>query len=178
MGFTVYNPVAIYETDLTTPTADINPTYVLGGVYTFKDSSYPNMVKSFMYVKSHTTLTQYQPYMIVFSNTSGSEVITAAPTTQASGVTIGVPQVAFTSGYYGFVQIEGRATALLANETHVAGDYLELLNAGTSFVVDGTSGSTAYTAKGVACQIGTLSGAGSTTVILGRSVGSSLISAS
>lgn len=93
-------------------------------------------------------------------------------------MTVCIPQVAFTSGYYGFVQILGDCIAKLASETHVAGDYLELLNAGTTLIVDGTSGSTAFTTKGVAIQTGTLSGAGTTTVNLFSSYRGALVSAS
>lgn len=166
----------ISEDAITTPSS--TRVYPLGMIYTVDDSSNPAGVKQFMYVKSHAGLTQYQPYTVVFSNTAGSEVVTAAPATLGAYVTVCVPQVAFTSGYYGFVQIFGACTALLSSETHVAGDFLELLNAGTTFIVDGTSGSTAYTTKGVAVQVGTLSGAGSTTVFLFGGVRTSLVSAS
>lgn len=167
---------AVSETDLTTPSSAIGP-YPLGFVWEVQDDAAPNAVKKYMYVKSHTTLTQYQPYTVVFANTSQAEVVTAAPVTLASGVTPCIPQVAFTSGYYGFVQIFGACSALLANETHVAGDYLELLTTGTTLIVDGTSGSTAYSAKGIAIQVGTLSGAGTATVFLFGGIRTSLVSA-
>lgn len=178
MSFAIFNPFAIYGNDLTTPTSSINPAYKLGAIYTLADSDNPNAVKQFMYVKSHTTLTVYQPYTVVGTGTSGSEFITAAPATLGGYVTVCIPQVAFTSGYYGFVQIFGQCIAKLANETHVAGDYLELLNAGTTLIVDGTSGSTAFTTKGVAVQIGALTGAGTTTVNLFSSYRGALVSAS
>ncbi len=178
MSYPIFRVSAINETDLTTPSADLNYAYRLGGIYEIADTSAPNAVKRFMYVKSHTTLTVYQPYTVVFSNTSAAEVVTAAPATLANYVTVCIPQVAFTSGYYGFVQIFGACTSKLANETHVAGDFLELLNTGTTLIVDGTSGSTAYTVKGVAIQVGTLSGAGTATVFLFGGVRTSLVSAS
>lgn len=170
--------MSICEDDLTTPTSTKNPTYPLGAIYTCVDSDDASVIQQYMYVKSHAALTQYQPYVVVASGTSGSEFVTAAPATLASGVTVCVPQVAFSSGYYGFVQIQGKMTAKLANETHVAGDFLELLNAGTTFIVDGTSGSTAFSVKSVAVQTGTLSGAGTTTVNLFSSYRSALVSAS
>jgi len=178
MTYSSFIPLAVNEDDLTTPTATKNATYALGGVYQFIDAATPNVVKQFMYVKAHTTLTVYQPYVIQPVNTSGAEWVSAAPATLAGQVTVGIPQVAFTSGYFGFVQIWGVCTAKLANETHVAGDYLELLNAGTTLIVDGTSGSTTYSPKSVAIQIGALSGAGTTTVNLFGGVRTSLISAS
>lgn len=177
MSFAMFKPVSVNENDLTIPTSTRNPAYVLGGVYLFQDSSFPNAVKKFMYVKSHTTLTQYQPYTVVGLNTSGSEVVTAAPVTLADYVTVCIPQVAFTSGYYGFVQIFGDCTAKLANETHVAGDFLELLTTGTTLIVDGTSGATAFSVKSVAVQIGTLSGAGTARVFLFSDYRSALVSA-
>lgn len=169
--------LAISETDLTVPTAT-QGAYPLGYSHRCIDSANPNSIKEFIYVKSHAALTQYQPYTVVFLNTSGSEIVTAAPATLADYVTVCIPQVAFTSGYYGFVQISGQCIAKLANETHVAGDYLELLTTGTTLIVDGTSGSTAYTTKGVAIQIGTLSGAGTASVNLFGGVRTSLVSAS
>lgn len=175
--FTLFNQLAIEATDLTTPSSTINPTYALGYVYNFVDSDNPAAIKQFMYVKSHAALTQYQPYTVVGLNTAGSEVVTAAPVTLASGVTVCIPQVAFTSGYYGFVQVFGACTSKLANETHVAGDFLELLTTGTTLIVDGTSGSTAFSAKSVAVQVGTLSGAGTVTVFLFSSYRTALVSA-
>lgn len=169
---------AVDEDDLTTPTSTKNPSYPLGGIYTVVDADDRAIPQQYMYVKSHAALTQYQPYVVKPLNTSGSEFITGAPATMANFVTVCVPQVAFTSGYYGFVQIQGKMTAKLAAETHVAGDFLELLDAGTTFIVDGTSGSTVFTTKGVAVQTGALTGAGTTTVNLFSSYRSALVSAS
>jgi hypothetical protein len=176
MSIAVNNFFTITQQDLTTPTSTQDNRYKLGQVVAILDTD-TQMEKRFIYVKSHSALTQYQPYVLGYSNTSGSEVITAAPATRASGVTVVVPQVAFTSGYFGFVQVFGPCTALLANETHVAGDFLEILNAGTTFIVDETSGSTAYSTKSVAIQVGTLVGAGSTTINLIRDYQTSLVSA-
>jgi len=128
------------EADLTTPTS--TQVYPLGYRTTIYDSA-TKMEKEFIYVKSHAGLTQYQPYVLNWTGTAGSEVKTAAPaTTAAPGQMVCVPQVAFTSGYYGFVQIKGDCTCLLANETKAVGDYLQVLNTGTTLVVDGTSSST------------------------------------
>lgn len=130
---------SINEDDLTTPSS--TKKYPLGLSVTVGDSGATDAVKTFMYVKSHGALTQYQPYVISYVNTSAGEVVTAAPATQTSPIVlVCVPQVAFTSGYYGFVQIQGQATAKVAAETYAAGDPGEVLNAGTTFVVNGTSG--------------------------------------
>jgi hypothetical protein len=90
--------------DLITPS--LLQQYVLGTVVEIIDDTYKS-VKKFMYVKSHTTLTQYGGYFITYSSTAGSEVITVGATTSAILKIACIPQVAFTSGYYGFVQIEG-----------------------------------------------------------------------
>ena len=88
------------KSDLTTPTS--TQEYPLGAIVETFDSN-SDIVKQYMYVKSHTTLTQYQPYVINGGGASGSEWITGAAVTLASAVSlVGVPQVAFTSGYYGF----------------------------------------------------------------------------
>jgi hypothetical protein len=175
MTYPIQVALSINESDL--GSTSVSPLYPLGKEIVIKDSAYGNAVKKFMYVKAHTNLTQYQPYTVVFSNVSGSEVITAAPATLASGVTVCVPKVAIASAYYGWVQIFGDCTVKLAAETHVAGDYLELLNAGTTFMVDGSSGSTVYSVKSVAKQIGTLSGAGTARAFLFGGVRTSLVSA-
>jgi hypothetical protein len=177
MSFPIFNPNAIFEGDLTTPTLEKNPTYPLGAIYNVVDTNNPSAIEQFMYVKSHAALTQYQPYTVVGASTASAEVVTAAPATLASGVTVCIPQVAFTSGYYGFVQIFGACTAKLAAETHVAGDYLELLTTGTTLIVDGTSGATAFSAKSVAVQVGALTGAGTTTVFLFSGYRTALVSA-
>ena len=90
--------------DLTTPT--LVQQYALGTIVEIIDDTYKS-IKKFMYVKSHGALAKYSGYFITFSATAGSEVITVAPTTSAL-LRIGcIPQVDFTSGYYGWVQTEG-----------------------------------------------------------------------
>jgi hypothetical protein len=135
--------------DLTTPTA--TQQYPLGFVATIDDSDV-KMVKKYIYVKAHGALTQYQPYVLNFTGTSGAEVKTAAPaTTAAPGQKVCVPQVAFTSTLlYGFVQIEGDCSCLLTSETYAVGDYMQILNTGTALVVDGTSGATVMLANSCA----------------------------
>lgn len=126
--------------DLTTPTS--TQQYQLGAEIVIADTD-KTAIKKYRYVKSHGALTQYQPYIVSNSSTSGSEVITAAPATLAApGSLICVPQVAFTSGYYGFVLIEGDGKVLMTAETYAVGDALQILNTGTALVVDGTSGAT------------------------------------
>lgn len=131
------------QSHLTTPTS--TQVYQLGIVVSTIDED-TKAVHKYMYVKAHTGLTAYQPYIIGNSATAGSEVITAAPATLgAPGSLVCVPQVAITSAYYGFVQIEGTATCLLTAETYAVGDTMQILNAGTALVVDGSTGSPATT---------------------------------
>lgn len=133
----------VSENDLITPTS--TQLYPLGYIQTVQDPD-KKAVKKYMYVKSHNTLTAYVPYAITYSSTSGSEVITAAPSTlTAPGQLLCVPQVAFTSGYYGFVLIEGDGSVLMTAETYAVGDFLQVINAGAAAVVDGTSGAAAIT---------------------------------
>jgi len=109
--------------------------------------------KEFTYVKTHAAaLTAYQPYIL---DHNGTNVASAAPTTGAA--TVCVPQQAIASGSYGWVQTKGDATCKIGAETYVAGDYLQILNAGTTAVVDGTTGSTVelVTSAGVAKSGGT-----------------------
>lgn len=142
MSTTVYNRLGLgNKSDLTVPTS--TQQYPLGYICVEEDSS-STAIRKYMYVKSHTALTAYQPYIVSISGTSGSEIITAAPATlSAPGSLICVPQVDFTSGYYGFVVIEGDCSVLMTAETYVVGDMLQILNTGTALVVDGTSGATA-----------------------------------
>jgi len=161
------------EADLTTPTSDQK--YSLGFEYVVDagNGNGGNTARSvYKYIKATGALTQYQPYVIVLGSTAATAVTQIAPITNAAAVNlIGVPQVAFTSGYYGFVQIEGPATAKIGAETYTIGDYLELISAGTTFNVDGTSGSTVFE-KGAGARslaTGTLA-ANISVILLGRPV--------
>ncbi len=126
--YTVQNQIAVNNDDIINPSSAAK--YPLGLEINVLTTT--NEIKKFKYVKSHGALTAYVPYQINGSHTSGSETITAAPATLASAVNlIGVPQVAFTSGYYGFVQIEGVCTAV-CDRGVTAGWSLEAFNSGTS----------------------------------------------
>jgi hypothetical protein len=151
--------------DLTTPTSARK--YELGYEVVIEDSE-TKMIKKFVYVKSHGALTAYVPYVLGFTSTAAAEVKTAAPTTNtvSPGRRVCVPQVAFTSGYYGFVQIAGDCTAALANEAKAVGDYLQLLNGGVTLVVDGTSASTVLLGNSCAISKSATTGAGDRSIIL------------
>jgi len=156
------------KADLTTPTSTRQ--YPLGGIIVVEDGT---KVSRYVYVKANGALTQYQPICIVNSNTSGAEWTTASPVTQTENINIvGVPQVAFTSGYYGFVQTEGTVTAKIAAVTHTVGDYLKLTSGATSFtLVSATSGSTVLDGKSAAlCGSVSTAAESGTVILLGRAV--------
>ena len=161
---------SISEIDLTTPTA--SKQYPLGTVFEFVDSDSPDAIKRFKYVKAHAALTQYRPYVISYAGTAASEILTAVPTTQTSPIVeVCVPQVAFTSGYYGFVQVMGQSTAKIDAETYASGDPLELINGGSTFIVNGTSGTPLVDSKTAAiCQATGSSAANITVYLIGNRV--------
>ena len=155
MQHIINKPFALNEVDLVTPSS--TQQYPLGMVVEVVEKANSSSetasyaVKKYMYVKAHAALTQYQPYVVANSSTAGSEVITAAPSTLAApGQKVVIPQVAFTSGYYGFVLFEGDGSVLMTAETYAIGDFLQILNAGTAMVVDGSTGSPAITINSTA----------------------------
>lgn len=174
MGYTVYNYVSLAnEADLTTPTSSQGQ-YRLGDVVRV-DLSVPSStgvtrtgeVKKYMYVKANGALTAYQPYVIVPGTTSGSEWVAQSATTSTTVCNLAcIPQVSFTSGYYGFVQIEGKCTAKIAATTHTIGDCLELISAATTLTPTTTSGSTTFGADTVAICNSVSTGAESASVML------------
>ena len=123
--------------DLTVPTSTAQ--YKLGRVVTFQDPD-TQTVKKFKYVYASVALTKNAPYAVTNTPTSGKEVQAATPITLAGAVTeVCFPQVAFTSGYYGFVQIEGNGNAVItASATAVAGCQYSVTNGNATLT--GTTG--------------------------------------
>jgi hypothetical protein len=117
--------------DLTTPTSTAK--YPLGVEVIIEDSAY-KAVKRYKYVYAPTGgLTQYVPYNISNTQESGKEVVAIAPAATSGVVSlIGWPQVAITSGYYGFVQVEGNLTSVLTAASGVAGLTYKVLAGGTT----------------------------------------------
>lgn len=121
---------------------------------------------TYRYIKAASALTANQPYVLVDTKDG---VTTAAPATSTVGLFIGVPQVAIASGSYGFVAVKGLCKAKTGIQA--AGDTLEVLNGGSTLVVDGTSGSPAETANTVAISAATAAAAGTVEVnLLGKRV--------
>lgn len=133
----ISNRTTVAIEDLTVSTS--TQQYGIGEKVKFIGNS-DGTVSGFVYVKTGGALTQYVPYEIYHN---GTTLTTRAPVTGAG--LIGVPQVAMTSAYYGWLQIEGNATCAIGAETYVAGDQLEVLTTGVLANVDGSTGSTVRT---------------------------------
>ena len=107
---------------------------------------------TYKYVKAAADLTAYQPYVLVH-NADG--VTTASPATSSVIKLVGIPQTAIASATFGWVAIEGLCKAKTGIQAK--GDTLEVINSGTTLIVDGSSGSPAETANTVAisCEAAT-----------------------
>ena len=116
----------------------------------------------YKYIKAASALTAFQPYVLV---NDADGITTAAPATSTVGKLIGIPQVAIASGSYGWVAIGGLCQAKVG--AAAKGDALEVLNAGTNLVVDGTTGATTETANtvAVACETTTTAATAVTALI-------------
>lgn len=121
---------------------------------------------TYKYVKAAAALTAYQPYVLV---NDADGVTTASPATSAVAKMIGIPQVAIAKDSYGFVAVAGLCKAKTGIQAK--GDTLEVINSGTTLIVDGTSGSPAETAGTVAISCETAAAAATVKVnLLGKRV--------
>lgn len=119
------------QEDLTTPTS--TPKYPLGAEIVVKDTA-TFARKRYKYVKAaHSALTAYVPYQIALGYTTGAEWATRTPIACTNSL-IGVPQVAVTSNYYAFVQIEGKGYAV-GSSGYAAGDKLAVITGATTVSV-------------------------------------------
>jgi len=125
------------DTDLTTPTATKNPSYQLGDELILWDEDYKSR-KVYQYIYSSTGCTAYQPFLIRHTGTAGTEVQTNIANVSVPKKTwqLGIPQVAITSGYYGFVQTEGVGTGLVTTNSsgYIAGARMTWTKDATSLV--------------------------------------------
>ena len=120
---------------LTSPTS--TQKYPLGTEVVVTDTS-TYARKRYKYVKAaQSGLTAYVPYQIGLAQTTGAEWVTRAAIPNKNSL-VGVPSVAFTSNYYGFLQIEGKCYAV-GSSGHAAGDKLMLGN-GLAVLTLGTTG--------------------------------------
>jgi hypothetical protein len=112
------------QEDLTTPTADQK--YPLGMEVVVNDTDVFAR-KRYKYVKAaHSALTAYVPYQLANAYTTGAEWATRAAI-KCTNSLVGVPSVAFTSNYYGFLQVEGKCYAI-GTSGFSAGNKLQLGN--------------------------------------------------
>ena len=140
------------------------PKYGIGAEVTIGDGvAIPTTYK---YIKAAANLVAYQPYVLVHNATG---VTTASPATSTVTKIVGIPQVAIASGSYGWVAIEGLCKAKTGIQAK--GDTLEVINSGTTLIVDGTSGTPAETANTVAISCEAAAAAATVAVqLLGKRV--------
>jgi hypothetical protein len=112
-----------------------------------------------------------QPYVITFTKTAGKEVDVKAPFTLITAANIVVvPQEAIANAAYGWVQVYGEAEVLI-DGVITAGHYIEVLNAGTTFITEGNATGT-VASVGVAVDAKTLTASALHSVFLfGKQVG-------
>ena len=135
--------------------------YNMGAEVTVADSA-TGFETTYKYIKASAALTANQPYVLV----EGAEAVgTASPATSTTvAKIIGIPQVAIASGSYGWVAVKGLCKAKTGIQAK--GDTLEVINAGTTLIVDGTSGSPAETVGTVAISAETAAAAATVNVVL------------
>ena len=168
MTYQAINNIAAIDLDsLDTPSA--TKEYPLGTILSVNDTS-KGGESQFMYVKSHAAFaTTGTPFEIQAGSGGDAEVVTAAVAEIVSGAKIGFNTTAVGSGEYFWAQIAGVLTAAAA--TVAVGDHVEVLAAGTTVVVDGTTGSTVQSTKSIGiAKTATSSGSIDLVIIPGRTV--------
>ena len=125
----------VQMSDLTTPSSTQSSVYRLGDVVEVYDDA-KKCTQQYTYVYAPGALTAYVPYNVTNTGTAGQEVKAIAPAQLSAPVAlIGVPQVAFTSGYYGWVLTKGKGTGVLTASTgYVTACSCTVLPAGAAFV--------------------------------------------
>ena len=116
---------------------------------------------TYRYIKASAALTANQPYVLV---EKAAEVGTASPATSSVSKIIGIPQVGIASGAYGWVAVKGICKAKTGIQAK--GDTLEVINSGTTLIVDGSSGSPAETVGTVAISAEAAAAAATVKVVL------------
>ena len=159
----IYNINAINVDDLNTSSSTMK--YPVGSEVVIKDSS-SAMPQTYIYVKAHAALSLGQPITIQEGSGGDAEIVTVAVAafSDGQGLLIGFPLAAITSGDYFFAQISGVITA--AAGTVAAGDHVKVLDAGTTVVVDGSTGSTTRSAKTIGIAKTATSGGTASIVVM------------
>ncbi len=135
----IFNLNAIDIDDLNASSATMD--YPVGSEIVIKDSA-SAMPQTYIYVKAHATLVLGQPVNLIEGSGGDAEMVTAEFVEIATGAgeLIGYTTTAVTSGHYFWAQISGVITA--AAGTVASGDYVQVLEGGSTVIVDGTTGST------------------------------------
>ncbi len=148
-AYTILGYGAISEESFTTPTSDRR--FPLGTILNVETGTAE--MKRYIYIYATGALTAYIPYELTWS---GTKLGAAAPATGNGQIV--VPQVAFTSAYYGWALVQGTGSVYMDAETYAIGDHVKAFNAGTTCKVEGSTGSTVRTLN----AIGVLNAAGTT----------------
>ena len=120
---------------------------------------------TYKYVKS-AGMEAYQPYVI---SETADGATSGAPATSTVIKLIGIPQASIATAMFGWVAIKGACKAKTGIQAK--GDTLEVINAGTSLIVDGSSGSPAETANTVAISCEAAAAAGTVGInLIGKRV--------
>jgi len=142
------------QEDLTVPTATAK--YKLGSEIVVTDTTTYSRIR-YKYIKAaHAPLVAFTPYQIALGYTTGAEWASRIPI-PCTNAMVGVPQVAFTSNYYGFVAIEGKCYAL-GSSGYAAGDKLGLITSAATLSI-ATTGVTYAESATVAITLATTSSA-------------------
>lgn len=107
---------SISEASLTTPTS--TQKFPLGSIIDvqsiFSESA---VLERYMYIQAGAALAANSVYLITNSSTANKEVTTGTPATSSVYRFYGVAPVAFTTQYYGWIQIEGDCSVISATDT-------------------------------------------------------------
>lgn len=156
---------AINVDDLTN--TSVTQEYPLGSRYVDQSSTGP-IKNEYIYLRAHSGLSVQQPFQLSLSNVTASAVTSKAPVTTASGATVFISPGASENDYF-WGQVKG--TAIVRCSGFAAGDYGEVLNAGTTLVLDGgVSGSTVESDKSVGIATTSESGGLATFLLSGNKV--------
>lgn len=103
---------------------------------------------TYKYIKAGADLIAYQPYVIA---DTFEGAILSAPVTSSVPKIVAIPQTDIPKDSYGFAAIGGICKAKTGIQAK--GDTLEVINSGTTLIVDGSSGTPAETANTVAVSV-------------------------
>ena len=135
----IYNVNSINIDDLNSSSATMK--YPVGAKVCIKDED-KAAPDEYIYVKAHENLSLGQPVNVIEGSGGNAEIVTDefVEIAVGAGELIGYPTTDVTSGHYFWAQISGVITA--AAGTVAAGDYVRVIEGGSTVVVDGETGAT------------------------------------